>query len=134
MLLDAISRRARLFLQQKQFDRASKDLERLLELNPTNGRIKAASVRAEYKYQFDQVAKDLDYVQKLNLELFDRLEIGEIYFQVGDFHKSQQLLKTVICEPEIDAKILFDNLKKYNQSPDITTKIISYLEKIKSSC
>lgn len=134
MLLDAISRRARLFLQKKQFDLASKDLKRLLELNPTNGRIKAASVRAEYQYQVDQVAKDLDYLQKLNLGTFERLEIGQIYFQIGDFNKSQQLLNGVICDPKIDAKILFDNLKLYDQSPDITTKIISDLEKKKSSC
>jgi tetratricopeptide (TPR) repeat protein len=134
MLLEAISIRARLFLQKEQFDRANKDLQKLLTLSPTNGRIKAASVRAEYKYQVDQVVKDLDYVQKLNIGTFDRLKIGEIYFQIGDFNKSQQLLNTVICDPDIDSEILFDRLKKYNQSLDTTTKFIFELEKKKSIC
>jgi tetratricopeptide (TPR) repeat protein len=133
IILEAISRRARLFLQKKQFDLASKDLEKLLELNPANGRIKAASVRADYKYQVDRITKDLDYVQKSNLGIYQKLEIGEIYFQVGDFDKSQQLLKTVICG-EIDEKILFNRLRKYNQSLEVTTKFIFELEKKKSSC
>ncbi len=133
IVLDAISRRARLFLQKKQFALANKDLEKLLELNPTKGKIKAASVRAEYKYQVDQVAKDLEDVQKSNLGFYQRLEIGEIYFQIGDLNKSQQLLATVICS-KIDQKSLFNRLRKYNQSLDITTKFIFELEKKKSSC
>ena len=124
------------FLKRKSFSEADKDLAELSKIHDIEGRIMRVSLRVEFDYQLDKVDKELEYTLKYAVDSSDRRRIGEIYFNLGKLHKSQEILEKVICEDEINTEKLFRRLRdsKSKITVDTVDNFINSLKVKKSNC
>ena len=129
-LLESLTRRAEILLEQKNYVDVEKDLARLSNSYPTQGRIAKIQIRIDREYQIEKIYEDLDYLAKVKLEEENYLDIGNIYFRLRRFDKHRNYFEEkLLCK--IDLLKLEKILENYNQSePQADVKEFS--KKLKS--
>jgi len=130
MLMESLTRRAEIFLEQKKYVDAEKDLNRLSNYYPIQGRIAKMQIRIDRHYQIEKIYEDLDYLAKVKLEEENYIDIGNIYFRLRRFDNHRKYFEEkLLCK--IDLLKLEKILENYNQS-ELQADVKEFYKKLKN--